>query len=167
MHVLLCGVFGSGKSSVGKLIANELSATLIELDMMILEVSGVAHSSDLTPAHWKECQIDVCKDLSAQSNLVIAASGNIIENDINILHFREHDPQTVVVYLQASVDTLARRVVIDTQENLAEVKERLSSMLTRRDPLYRLHADIIIETDTITPAEVATQIISFIRTNFP
>lgn len=158
MITLLFGVLGSGKSTVGQLLAKQTNARFVEMDTMIMQTMGISHPSDVSPAAWKECQIDISKDLSVQDNLVIATSGNIVENDLNILHFQNHCPDLRSVYLRTSLDTLVARTVSETQGNAHDVKKNLQEKITRREPLYTLFSQAIIDTDGKTPQQIVDAI---------
>lgn len=163
MHVLLLGVYGSGKSTVGKLLATDIHATFIEMDTLIHESAGIADPEAISPVYWKECQIDICKDLSVQEDLVIATSGNIVENDINLLHFRANDPETIAVYMHTELDSLVSRTVKERSGGGEEVRRSLEELLAAREPLYLRFADVVIRTDGKTPREIATEILSYIK----
>lgn len=162
MILLLLGTLGSGKSTIGSLVAADLRAIFIEMDHAISVAMGGVTPSDVRPSQWKECQIEISKDLSTQKNLVIAASGNIIENDINILYFLESGTPTQIIYLDTSIATLISRVAGGNAERQL-LKKHLEELHAKRDALYRKTANFIVQTDEKTPRQIADEILSFVR----
>jgi shikimate kinase len=157
MTILLLGLLGSGKSTVGTILANETGSTFVEMDHLI--VSGLHMPPESIPEHlWKEYQLELSKDLSVQHNIIVAGSGNIVDNDLNILYFRVNNPSVKVVYLQTHPKTLCERI----SDPSARAKEEkiLQDLLDQRAPLYLKYADCIIDTDHSTPRDVALKILS-------
>lgn len=168
MHILLLGIYGSGKSSIGKIIAHDLNATFVEMDSLIFDATGAKDATKIPPSHWNLCQIDICRDLSTQDGLIIAASGNIIENNVNILLFQEHDPTTFIVYLKTDIETLLSRTINHVkQEKPHMVRERLQQLLQARESLYMRYADYIIDTSNQTPRALATTILQAMNARIP
>lgn len=160
MTILLLGLLGSGKSTIGKLIANDLVASFVEMDYAISMALGGVKPQDVSEAEWKECQTEIAKDLSVQCHLVIAASGNMVENDLNFLYFKEHATGLHIVYLDATIETLLSRAVGNNETKEQEFRAHLLELHRRRDALNRSFADVIVSTDNKTPRQVADDILS-------
>ena len=162
MTLLLFGLLGSGKSTIGKLLAVDLHATFVEMDYAISQSLGGVKPQDVSDAEWKECQIEISKDLSVQRNLVIAASGNIVENDVNILYFREHSDDLHIIYLDATTETLLARGAGNDREKAKELASHLEDLRQKREVLYRTHADVTVVTDNKTPRQIADDVLTSI-----
>lgn len=163
MTILLLGLLGSGKSTIGTLLADDLHATFVEMDYGISMALGGARPQDVSEAEWKECQTEVAKDLSVQRHLVIATSGNIVENDLNILYFKEHTEDLHIIYLDASIETLLNRAVGNDQGKAKSFHAHLLELHRRRDALNRSFSDLIIRTDHKTPRQVVDDILSVLH----
>lgn len=163
MTILLFGLLGSGKSTIGKLLALDLQGTCVEMDYLISQTLGGVKPQDVSEAHWKECQVEISKDLSVQRNLIIAASGNIVENDLNILYFREHAEDVCIVYLDATTETLLARTTGNDAAKARELRTHLEELRQKREGLYRTFADTVIATDGKTPRQIADAILAHIR----
>lgn len=163
MTILLFGLLGSGKSTIGRLLALDLHGTCVEMDYLISQSLGGAKPQDVSDAKWKECQLEISKDLSVQSNLIIAASGNIVENDLNILYFREHADDLRIVYLEATTETLLARTTGNDAEKSRELRTHLEELRQKREGGYRTFADTTIVTDGKTPRQVADAILAHLQ----
>jgi shikimate kinase len=152
MNILLLGIIGSGKSTIGARLAQWLSYRFIELDDVVLEHTGLGSVDEIyehKSSFWKECELEISKDMSLDDKQVIACGGGFADNALNILYFQEHNP-VHVIYLHTSPKTLSHRLLSDMdQERLAhhELTDKMSELYGKRDALYRLYANTVVETD--------------------
>ena len=111
---------------------------------------------------WKECQLEVCKDLSIQENLVISASGSIVENDLNLLYFKKDNHEEVkIVYLSAKDSVLAKRVIQKHSKiNQKDALKQIQEFKKERDFGYQKWADLVLQTDVMKLSEIADLIIN-------
>ncbi len=163
MIILLFGLMGAGKTAIGKPLAKKLGMKFIELDHLILEQTGfdcIKKVYDYKMSLWKECEIEVCRDISTENNLVIACGGGIIENDLNLIYFQEHCPNKCFIYLQANPQTLIERIIATKGDKYKDVNisQMINERYQKRDILYRSWADKIIKTDKIPPIALAKKI---------
>ena len=161
MITLLFGLLGSGKSTVGQLLAKQTGARFIEMDTLIADTLGVKSPNEVSSVLWKECQLEICKDLSVQENIVVATSGNIVENDLNILYFQHHSTQLRIIYLKATLESLVSRTLLEKEDTRQHLEEYFSLTLKNREPLYMLYADAVFPNDTKTPQQVVNDIRKF------
>jgi len=99
----------------------------------------------------------VLEELTAQDNVVLATGGGAVLAEQNRSFLR----RGVVVYLQASIDTLLARTQRDRSRPLLQDGDRrakLEQILREREALYRDTADIIVATDQRSPQAVAQEI---------
>lgn len=170
MVILLLGFVGAGRTSIGQRLAKKLDAKCIELDELVLACTGyntIGEVYDKKPSLWKECQIELTKDLSSKENLVIACSGDIVENDLNMQYFRENAKDLCIIYLKAQPEILSQRL-INLYEDMnkkgtAKVLSSIKKHYKRRDELYAYYAGITFETDKCTPEESAHELIKLLK----
>lgn len=108
--IVLTGFMGTGKTTVGKLVAERLERPFIDMDVLIVERAGmpipqVFRTQGETAFRALESQ--VCRELAAQSGLVIATGGGALVNPDNRSVMLA---SCVVVCLSAEVDTLQARL---------------------------------------------------------
>lgn len=165
MIILLLGFLGSGRTSVSTLLAKEMGYSFIEMDDVILEKTGYdnvneAYEKEVT--RWKEMELETCKELSYKDNIIIASTGALVENELNITYFRNRKTPFVAVYLKTSKQELTKRLIALyeglSQYNPRMVLKRMSSHFDRRDQLYNHFSDIVVETDNQTPEDTCRNI---------
>ena len=165
MVITLIGYRGSGKSVVAGLLAGMLDLTWIDSDDVIEARAGSSISEifaqDGEP-EFRRIEQDVIRDLTGQDSLIIAAGGGAILDPENRQRMKDSGP---VVWLQASVQQLASRIQQDkstanrrpslTGQSAAE---EIENVLTERLPHYADVSTIRVNTDGLSPNQVATEI---------
>lgn len=163
MNILLLGTIGSGKSTIGSRLAQLLGYRFVELDDVVLEHTGFTSINEVyehKASLWKECELEISKDISLDDNQVIACGGGFADNALNFLYFQEHNP-VYCVYLHTSPSTLSSRLLSNMdQERLAhlELTDKMSELYRKRDGLYRLYADTVSETDDRSVKDIVKEI---------
>lgn len=162
MNILLIGLIGSGKSSVGRNLAQLLNYKFVESDAETLEHTGfssVEEVYEVRASLWKENEIIVMHELSKQDKQVIACGGGVVENDINFLYFRENCPKDFkVIYLKAKAKTLAKRISVASNKmtinELNRMEENIEQLIEKRSNNFEYYADYVLETDDLDLSEV-------------
>jgi shikimate kinase len=162
-NVALIGFMGTGKTAVGRTLAERLNREFVEMDSLIEQKEGksipeiFAQDGEIA---FRELEIEVTKEISGRKNLVIACGGGVVLNKINVDRLRQ---EGAIVYLTASAEAILKRVASEEgQRPLLEVDDPLLTireMLKFRKPFYERAADIEIDTSKLDIAAVAEQII--------
>ena len=154
LNIYLIGMMGSGKSTVGKHLAQILNYRFIDTDSTveaIADQSIPAIFEEFGEATFRELETKVLAELSVYTRSVISTGGGIIQSNLNWSYLR----QGLVVWLDVDVEILQERVAQDTNRPLAN---KLESLLETRLPLYA-QADLRISTTPEqSPEAVAAQI---------
>lgn len=163
MNIVLIGYRGTGKSAVGTLIAERLGMICVGMDARIVEKAGMSIPEIVAQRGWpgfRDLESEVAREYAAQDGLVIDAGGGVIERPENVDMLRANG---VVFWLKASVPTIVSRIQGDTQRpSLTGGKsfvDEVAEVLERRTPLYQNAAHHAIDTDLLTPEEVADRIV--------
>lgn len=162
MNIVLIGYRGTGKSAVGTLVAERLGMTCVGMDARIVEKAGMSIPDIVAQRGWpgfRDMESEVAREYAAREGLVIDAGGGVIERPENIDVLRANG---VVFWLKASVPTIVSRIQGDTQRpSLTGGKsftDEVAEVLERRTPLYHNAAHHSIDTDPLTPEQVADRI---------
>ena len=166
-NIALIGFMGTGKTVVGKALAEKLNKEFIELDALIEQKAGKSipeiFQQDGEIA-FRELEIEVIKEVSTNKNLVIACGGGIVLNKINIDRLKK---ESTIVYLAASPRIILKRVSSEEgQRPLLEVDNpalTIRELLRFRKPFYGRAADIMINTSKLDIDSVVEQIISKVK----
>ena len=161
MMITLTGFMGSGKTTVGKVLADFLGCPFYDLDDLIVKKAGKSipdiFAQDGEPA-FRELEAQVLRQTVgkyAESTVVLALGGGAIlaPASASLLH-----DKTVCIYLRATLATLLQRLAGETAGRpLAD--DALAARLASREPIYEETAHVIIDTDGLSPDEVADEII--------
>lgn len=168
MLVTLTGFMGSGKSTVGRLLADALGCPFMDLDDLIVKKAGKSipdlFAQDGEPA-FRQLEARLLKqtvEKYAENTAVLSLGGGAVTTPASaaLLHER-----TVCIYLRASLDTLLRRLEGETAgrpllngvsgPDRAAVARRLAA----REPIYEETAHVTLDTDGLSPDEVVDEII--------
>jgi shikimate kinase len=160
-RIILTGFMGSGKSTVGPLIAARLGWQFVDVDNVIEAEAGVA-IADIFARHgegaFRDREHATIARLSSGDSVVLALGGGAIEReDTRVLLLNA--PSTLLVHLEVKLNTtLARcRDTENTRPVLAD-RANLAARYQRRLPLYRM-AHVTIRSDNLTPDQVADAIL--------
>ncbi len=158
MVLYLVGFMGSGKSTVGRLVAEKLGVAFIDLDQSIEKLSGLTISEIFSKegeAGFRKRETQVL--LQTPASGIIATGGGIITKPQN----REFLARMPVVYLKTSLLEIENRL-IKAPGSRPLLNEDLKKLLAQREPLYMEVAKHVINTDEKTPTEVAREVILWI-----
>lgn len=163
MNVVLCGMMGAGKSTIGIKIAELTGRRWYDTDGVISDRHGKI--SDIFEyygePHFRKLETDVVKELAEQDNLVISTGGGLVLKNENNVTLQKNGK---IVFLRASLQTLNQRLVLDgtrplLQASTESISDRLSRLLKERTPVYEHVADYIVDVDGKTPLEIAQEIV--------
>ena len=164
-NIVLTGFMGSGKSTVGRAVAERLGRWFVDTDAVIEQQSGVSIAALFAgqgEAAFRRLERDVCRSLAAEQNLVIATGGGALLDAENRAALQASG---VLICLDASVDTLLQRLA-DAEDRplLAGVdrRERIAALLAQRVPSYAAIPHHI-STDDLDVAAVAEKVIRIAR----
>ena len=166
-NIALIGFMGTGKTAVGKALAEKLGKKFVELDPLIEQKAGKTipeiFKQDGEIA-FRELEIEVTKEVARGKNQVIACGGGVVLNKINIDRLRN---ESIIVYLTASPQIILKRTSNDAEERpllkVANPALTIQELLTFRKPFYERAADIKINTSKLDVDTVVEQIINKLK----
>ncbi len=162
MNIVLIGYRGTGKSAVGRLAAERLHLACINMDADIVERAGMPIPDIVAKHGWpkfRDLESEVARELSTRDNIIIDTGGGVIERPENITALGRNG---CIIWLKASVAVIVSRIQGDTQRPSLTGKsftEEVAEVLERRTPKYKGAARFEIDTDLLTPEQVADKIV--------
>lgn len=147
-NIILVGMMGAGKTTVGKALASSLGKEFIDSDHEIQERTGVKISVIFEiegEAGFRRRESEVLIELVKKNNIVLATGGGAVLNQENR---RLLERSGIVIYLRASVNDLYRRTRHDKNRPLLQTQNlfaRLNELYIQRDALYRETAHVIMD----------------------
>lgn len=164
MNIVLIGYRGTGKSSVGKILAEQLGRELISTDA---EVVNLAHLSipDIVKQsgwdHFRNLESQVCRDLADRDGLIIDTGGGAILRQENVDALKRNG---LLFWLTAEVSTITKRIGGDNQRpsltGSQSFTEEVEEVLRARKPKYAAAADHVIGTEGRSLAEVTEAVLA-------
>jgi len=160
VNLALVGFMGTGKTSVGRLVAEQLHFEFLDTDDLIQTRTGRTitdiFAQDGEPA-FRALEKQIVGELAARSKTVISTGGGLPTNLENLTALKIH---ALVVCLWASPEKIWERVRNQSHRPLLhdpDPERKIHELLKNRAPFYR-QADVLINTDQRSAREVAQQI---------
>ncbi|MCG8377557.1 MAG: shikimate kinase [Chlorobiales bacterium] len=156
--IFLTGFSGSGKSTIGPLLANSLGYDFLDLDK---EIERIADKSinrifdEKGEEHFRALELSALQRIADRKDLVVSLGGGVLQSD-NC--FSLVISSGTLVYLHSSPLVLAKRLSHKTDRPLMkgengerlsreEIEKKILALLEKREPRYKT-AQIMVETDT-------------------
>jgi shikimate kinase len=159
-NVALIGFMGAGKTSVGRLVAENLGFEFLDTDELIQSRAGRTiadiFAKEGEPA-FRALEKQVVQELAARKKTVISTGGGLPTNPENLAALKSY---ALVVCLWASPEKIWERVRHQSHRPLlhdADPQKKIRELLTAREPFYK-QADVLINTDLRSVREAAQQI---------
>ena len=161
-NIVLIGMRGTGKTTVGRLLSEKLQKQFIETDRLIEERVGMEIAQIVAKNGWEDFrkkEAEVIASLASKENCVISCGGGVVINDENIKLVQKHG---VLFLLLASINTMLSRIGDDQNRPslLGKTSRRadMEEVWLNRRKLYYNAAQEAIDTEKLTPEEVASKI---------
>ncbi len=158
--VVMMGFMGTGKSEVGRRLAQRLGRSFVDTDQLVEERAGkrvaTIFADDGEPA-FRKLERDAVADAAARGGAVIALGGGAVLDAENVRCLREAG---VLVYLTARPEVILRRVGDGLHRPLLrdDPHAAVNRLLAERGPVYAAAADVTIDTSERTVDEVVEEI---------
>jgi shikimate kinase len=163
----LIGFMGTGKTAVGRTLADRLGKEFVETDTLIEKKAGKSIPEIFRQdgeIAFRELEIAIIKEVAARDNAVVACGGGIVLNKINIDRLAK---KCIIINLKATPSVIARRTSDDEDERpLLVVADRLAEireLLNYRRPYYQRAADFEVNTSRLSIAAVVDEIIKKLK----
>lgn len=155
VDVYLIGMMGSGKSTIGKILAQKLNYRFFDTDILIEKVAAKSIPEIFATEgeeYFRDLETQILREVSAYNHSAIATGGGIVQKPINWSYLR----QGLIVWLDVDLEILKKRLSGDNNRPLAG---KLESLLAKRHSYYS-QADLRIQCQARqTPEQVADYII--------
>ena len=165
-NIYLVGLMGSGKTTLGKILANKIDKQFYDSDQVIEEKLGVDVPIIFEyegEAGFREREKDILKELVGIQNIVLATGGGIILSKSNRDLLAKNG---IVVYLKSNQKDLILRMKNDKTRPLLKngnIEEIIKKLCKEREPLYEEIADFEIMTKNKRIHEIVNEIMSVIN----
>lgn len=169
-NILLIGLMGSGKTTVGRIVAQMIGFQFVDTDALVVESAGRSIPEIFAgegEVGFRQRESAVLRCLLGKRGCVIATGGGIITQPRNLPLLRHLG---YIVWLDADPERLARRTSMTNSRPLLageeDPKAKLERLLSERKPVYKALADLRIQTAELTPQETAYGVMESARVFF-
>jgi shikimate kinase len=162
-NIVLIGMPGVGKSTIGVLLAKALGYHFLDTDVFMQAMQGHSLQEMIDRdglAAFCEAEEDYILYLDA-TNTVIATGGSVVYSEHAMQHLAEHG---VVIHLDLPVERIEQRLCnLLTRGVVMEQGQTIRSLYAEREPLYRKHAQITIDCTDKNHDQIVTEILETLR----
>ncbi len=177
MNILLTGPRGSGKTSIGRIVARSLGRPLVDMDALVLDLFDQATVTEvwsvLGEQAWREAEVQILEQVLQGSDQIISLGGGVpmIPQARRRIEAAQTAGQAVLLYLDCSLETLTNRLRQaradgDDRPSLtgADVIDEVAAVLADRRPVYEALANWTLHADGTSIAQAAESVIDCIVT---
>ncbi len=157
-NIVLIGMPGVGKSTVGVLLAKALGRYFLDTDVLIQAIQGrslqdIIDIDGLAAFRKIEEDYVLCTDLA---NAVIATGGSVVYSEKAMQHLAAHG---VIIHLDLPVDKIEQRIRnLPTRGMVMEKGQTIRFLYNQRQPLYRRYAQFTIDCTHKTHEQIVAEI---------
>ena len=169
MNIVLIGYRGSGKTSIGKSLANKLWMQFVDTDAVIVEQAGKTIREIFEAegeAGFRQRETAAIRVAAARDNYVIAVGGGAVLAAENVQVMKANGK---VVWLRAPAETLYQRIQADAETNATRPNltaaggvDEVKQMLDVRTPLYEAAADVTLDVTYLPVDEAAVRLVTML-----
>lgn len=155
-RILLIGMMGCGKTTVGKIVAKKMKLDYVDMDKHIEKTRGlkIPEIFDISENYFRELETSACEILSKRDNIVVCSGGGIVLKEENIKYFDDFTK----VYINRSCELILSTVNRKYRPLLKNGDDLFIAQYDKRLPLYNKYKDIEVISDG-TPYQCAKKIL--------
>ena len=155
--VVLIGMPGCGKTTIGKVLATDLNYNFFDMDDYIEEIAqkSIKELFEEGEEYFREWETKACKELVCKKKCIISSGGGVIKKDINIDILKEN---CIIVFVNRPIENIVEDVDVASRPLLKDGKEKIYKLFDERYDKYKKACHIEIKNegylmDTLTEIE--------------
>ena len=140
LNIVLIGLPGVGKTTLGKLVAEQFNKEFVDMDSLIVNKENMSIKEIFDKygeAYFRNLESNLCKELESKNNLVISTGGGVILNKENVKSLAKNG---LIVFLDKDLDLFT----LSDERPLTKNKEELKKIRDLRYNLYLSSCDVLI-----------------------
>ena len=166
-NIVLIGLMGSGKTTVGKALKKNLSQNFefVDTDIEIEKICGKSISEIFSQdgeVFFRDIETKVVANISKKNNLIISTGGGVVLREENIINLKQNG---ILFYLKAPAEVLANRLQKDESRPLLQNENKINKLmklLSEREVFYN-KSDIIVDTTSKSVDKIVEEILDCIK----
>lgn len=143
--IVLIGIPGAGKTTIGRYISEELKFKFVDMDEFIERSSkkSIKEIFDQGEDLFRAFETKTCEVLSRLDNVVISTGGGVVKKEENMAYYKDF----VVVFINRPLELILDDIDVDSRPLLKDGKERVINLYRERIDLYNEYFDIEVIND--------------------
>ena len=144
-NIVLIGLSGCGKSTIGKRLSSLLHIPVVDMDTFIEKQEGMTVSEIFKKkgeAYFRALETQAAKSLSESGDKIIATGGGVVLNSKNMAYLKQNG---IVIFLDRSPEMILKRINLEKRPLLAQNQNHLFELDLERRPLYKQYADLTVK----------------------
>lgn len=144
--LILIGMPGSGKTTIGKLLAREYNCSFCDMDDYIVKIAqkSIAELFSEGEDIFRNYETQACRELSISNKAVISTGGGVIKKDVNMEILKETG---IIIFIDRPIQKILEDININSRPLLKNGKDRLYNLYNERINLYKKFSDIEVLND--------------------
>jgi shikimate kinase len=145
-NIVLIGMPGSGKTTIGKILSKSLGLKLVDIDKYIEKSCGKTISQIFTESEevFRKLEMDAVYKFSKEKGIIISTGGGTIKNYSNIKALKKNG---IIIFIDRPIENIAAKVNFGKRPLLKDGIERLYRLYDERYGLYKKYSDFQIAND--------------------
>ncbi len=164
MNIILIGMRGSGKSTIGSMLAQRLGKDFRELDAEVEELEGMTIREMVEKHGWdyfRDRETEIARDAGKSDNAVVSTGGGVIIRMENIEALKQNG---ICIYLRTPLHVLLQRIGGEASKlprltNETSIAEEMSKVMEGRAPRYEAAAEEIVDTEFQSVEQVVEEVL--------
>ena len=145
-RIILIGMPGCGKTTIGRILSNELNLKFYDMDDYIQDITGktIMQLFEKGEDNFRDIETQACRELIKKENVLISTGGGVIKRRENIDILRD---DSIIIFLDRPVEKIIGDVDVSKRPLLKDGKEKVLVLYKERYDIYRESADKIVVND--------------------
>ena len=143
-NIILMGFMGSGKSTVGRILASETVRPFFDIDSLIEDTCNMKISEIFEKSgeeYFRKIEAEICRKISCLNGCIIVTGGGIIKSKENINALKGNGK---IYFINPDLSEIYKRLIDDTDRPLIKNKENIEKLYYERIEVYKREADFVI-----------------------
>lgn len=144
--VVLIGMPGCGKSTIGRLVSKELNFKFFDMDIYIEDMTSktIPELFENGEDYFRDFETLACMELSEKSNILISSGGGVVKRKENIEILKK---ESYIIFIDRPLEELLNDIDISKRPLIKEGREKLIKLYEERYELYKSCSDEIVKND--------------------
>lgn len=145
-NIVLIGMSGAGKTTIGKALSSQLNKQLIDVDQYIEAAEGKAISEifKMGEPYFREIESQAVENIAKELNCIISTGGGVIKNKENIRQLKKNG---IIFFIDRPIEKIAEDIDDSNRPLIKNNKNNLYELHRLRYPLYTQYSDYVILND--------------------